>query len=258
MIARVSNTAAFLNNAAANAEALHILHFCGYFQSLDRHAFGLVYEFPQQASNDSPITLHGIIQATKQKQYSPPSLGERFALAESLASTLLDLHKASLLHKSISSSNIAFLGKEQGLRQWYLTGFNHSRPNDPKAFTEGPPASRDAQMYHHPEYTTEGTRHGNRFRLEFDYYSLGLVLLEIALWDTITLVKASSRQELREKILVRRVPLLAHCVGTSYQYAVAACLKGDFGGTAHGGPTDKSLLLEFERVVVEALRGLRA
>ncbi|KAF4634737.1 hypothetical protein G7Y89_g3361 [Cudoniella acicularis] len=103
-------------------------------------------------------------------------------------------------------------------------------------------------MYHHPEYTRDAMRRGNRFRLEFDYYSLGLVLLKIGLWNRITSVRASLGTELKEKILAKWVPLLGYCVGIAYQNAVAACLKGEFSGR-EGALEDKAVLLEFERLM---------
>jgi len=100
-------------------------------------------------------------------------------------------------------------------------------------------------------------RRGERFRLEYDYYSLGLVLLEIGLWDSIARVKARSVSELREMLPDKRVPLLGHCVGTAFREAVAKCLRGDFGRTKDRS-SDNAVILEYEQIVVEPLRRLVA
>ena len=108
---------------------------------------------------------------------------------------------------------------------------------------------------------TQGYVTNKRFRLEFDYHSLGLVLLEIGLWDTIARMnksfKAASPQELREKLIAKRIPLLGHCVGRTYRDAVLACLHK---GCRKSGDqaSDSEMILEFERIVLKALRQLVA
>lgn len=67
----------------------------------------------------------------------------------------------------------------QGLPKPYFIGFNHSRPNSKNAFTDKPPRVPEEWDYQHPQYANSS---GVRFRAEFDYYSIGLVLLEIGLW----------------------------------------------------------------------------
>ncbi|MCJ1458796.1 hypothetical protein MMC28_009170 [Mycoblastus sanguinarius] len=64
---------------------------------------------------------------------------------------------------------------------WYLIGFNHSRQNTPKALTQGPSTDPQQIYYQHPNYTQ-----GISFSPLFDYYSLGLVLLEIGLWKPLS------------------------------------------------------------------------
>lgn len=201
MVGRVGTIAAYFSKVTADASALHILHCRGYFFSIGGQSFSLVYNFPPGTTDTAPTTLNALISQTRTTN-NLPALNECLSLATKLAATLLDLRKATLLHKSISSSNIVlFSGKKSHLRHFYLIGFNHARPNDPKAFTEGPPPSPNARRYHHPDYTIASMRRGNRFRLEYDYYSLGLMLLEIGLWDTIASVKATSGPEMKAKIL---------------------------------------------------------
>jgi serine/threonine protein kinase len=253
MMNRVENITAYLNETAVSTQPLRLLHCIGYFHSIAEHAFGLVFELPYTI----PKTLSTIISETR-GTLDPPHLGDRFFLASTLASTLLDLHMATFYHKSIASHNIIFTSNNRPLlRDFHLIGFNHIRPTDPKAFTEGPPSSLNARRYQHPSYTTEAMRRGERFRLEYDYYSLGLVLLEIGLWDSVAGVKARSASELMEILLRKRVPLLGHCVGTAFREAVAKCMRGDFGRTEDLS-SDNDVILEYEQVVVEPLRRLVA
>jgi len=97
------------------------------------------------------------------------------------------------------------------------------------------------------------------YRPEFDYYSLGLVLLEIGLWTTLEgLVKGdafSSNEGMLEVLRSKRVPLLGHYMGSDYQEAVIACLNGLGRGTKEKTQDDgMALRLEFERRVIEPLR----
>lgn len=240
MIVRVEAIAELLNSSK-NPDDFRVLHCSGFFHEPDRHAFGLVYEFPvrppHQATNLR--TLADIIHLTKDFR-ARPSLGGRFSLAHKIASAILEVHKVGWLHKSISAYNVVFFNP-QGLSpvHWlgtpYIIGFNLSRPDGPKSFTEGPPISSKYQQYSHPFYTSRKVR----FRPEFDYYSLGIVLLEIGLWTTLNDITAtwkfSSRASLQEILLERRVPLLGHAMGLGYRDAVAACLSKE---NSFGVPLD--------------------
>lgn len=81
----------------------------GYFHEVRRHSFGLVFALPD-ASQNSLKTLKSLIRQLRprQKRLSLPFLGDVFALAHSLASSVLEFHKAGWLHKNISSLNIVF------------------------------------------------------------------------------------------------------------------------------------------------------
>ena len=78
--------------------------------------------------------------------------------------------------------------------------------------------------YQHPLY-----HQGHRFIREFDFYSLGIVLLEIGLWTPLgtmtTRWKYVKLEELRLTLLSKRVPLLSHAMGSGYREAVEACLN---------------------------------
>ena len=261
MVHRVGTISGYLRQMTADAHTLHILHCRGYFLSLGRQSFGLVYDLPfpfPQSAPDTKFTSLETLILQSQDTGKLPTLNDRLWLASNLASTLLDLHKATILHKSVSSSNVVIFSSTSNLTltHFSLIGFNHARPSDPKAFTEGPPPGPNARRYHHPEYTMEAVRHGGRFRLEYEYYSLGLVLLEIGLWDTIVGIKATSAPEMRAKVLRSRVPLLAQSVGTTYREAVVACLTGEFSG-AENKDEGRDVKLGFDAAVVTPLQSLR-
>ncbi len=95
-----------------------------------------------------------------------------------------------------------------------------------------------------------------RFRPEFDYYSLGLVVLEIGLWTPLRRMTEKYRertpQELRDKFLGSGLPKLGTRMGTIYQGAVESCLKGEFED-AHAEFTSMALSLSFNGRVVDQL-----
>ena len=224
MMARVESIAWLLNNRVKPIN--QVLHCSGYFHEPNRFAFGVIYEFPLSPGLVTPRTLANVIYVTMDIRNRPP-LEARFGLAHQLAKNVVNCHKVGWMHKRISAHNIAFFHLSTShpstwIQNAFIVGFNHSRPDDPKAFTLGPGMSR-FQTYHHPEY-----ERGARFVAEFDFYSLGLALLEIGLWRLLQ-KKIEDRKfkdlgELRELLLERRVPLLAHAMGKGYCKAVEICL----------------------------------
>ncbi|KAK7943797.1 kinase-like protein [Apiospora aurea] len=64
--------------------------------------------------------------------------------------------------------------------------------------------------YQHPQYLEED----KRYFIQYDYYSLGMVLLEIGIWsplqDVVRKYLTADPKKIREKVLQDRVPLLGH------------------------------------------------
>ena len=109
-------------------------------------------------------------------------------------------------------------------------GFQHSRPDQLGQYTVGP---HEDEVYRHPYYQpSESKLEGHGFRRAYDYYSLGLVLLEIGLWKPLWVIKRAheglSAEALRQKIVKKYVAQLETFVGEPYQTAVMACLDGTF------------------------------
>lgn len=269
LLARIEDLAEFLNRVTVQPTNFRALHCSAFYHDEVQSAFGFVYEFPFSSSLErnalEPRTLASVLRDTR-LPHEMPLLGDRFKLAYDLASSLLEFHKADWMHKSISSYNVAFFtASDSRADTWittpYLIGFNHSRPNDHLAFTTGPPPYVKYKLYHHPNYTTQYMRSGEKFQLQFDYYSLGLVLLEIGLWqvleDVSRKLKVNSNSSLKRALLEERVPLLGHTMGARYRDAVHACLSGNLD-CGQGGVTDRmggggDVRLVFERQVIEPL-----
>ena len=232
---------------ATETDSFRVLRCVGFCQDLPNFSYGLVYKFPPVSSPSAQqfVTLQSALKETQKKQEDRPSLEQRFQLARALAGSVLMFHTVSWVQKSISSFNVAFFhpsGKSwlTAIADPYFFGFLHSRSSGEDSFTEGPiknPYHQDYLYYQHPEYRVVGPKNP-RYRAEYDYYSLGLILLEIGLWKPLrkvleTLKNAStsdshSPSQLNALLLQKCVPLLRHSMGTRYQKIVETCLRGLF------------------------------
>lgn len=263
-----------LHQSASNCAKARTLHSRGYYHDPARHAFGVLYEFPSLASAQTgwkPHTLMKLLEATNATPLSRPSLETRYRLAHCLATALLEIHKVNWLHKSLSATNIIFFGPEKPIQSAptvlndpYLIGFTHSRPGDRAAFSEGPGTNTEdwclRQEYQHPRYRQRAAR----YRAEYDYYSLGVVLLEIGLWRGISSkLKLATRKSPLEKqmcLVDEWVPHLGFYMGAAYQEVVRYCLQVADRNldlekkeeTGKGLPTT-DINLAFEAFVVEKL-----
>ncbi|MCJ1396370.1 hypothetical protein MMC18_009260 [Xylographa bjoerkii] len=253
-----------LLNIAEKPEDFRTLRCSGFFHDPDECRFGLVFDYP----DPSPLQARGVsvrLVTLKQVFDTPglrrqlPTLGDRFKLAISLAVSVAEFHKVGWLHKNISSTNVVFFPPEctpfaDHAAHPYIIGFNHSRPDEPFSFTEGPAAGSDYRQYQHPEYL----RNKLRYCPEFDYYSLGVVLLEIGLWNTLhamTDKEQKSLEDFRNGLLETRVPILKQIMGVRYFQVVDVCLRTSFGvPLSQDSVVDRTAVhLSFERQVVEQL-----
>ncbi|KAL8923159.1 MAG: hypothetical protein Q9172_003256 [Xanthocarpia lactea] len=240
----------------------------GFYHDAREHAFALVYDFPiKPESDDESTQVYSLQVLLERSQHwkERPVLDDRYRLACMLAVSLLEFHNINWLHKGMSASHIIFFRNEtlqdkkmtsvKDLEDPYIIGFNHSRPDEPAAFTDGPGTGGDSRKYQHPQYA----EHKHRYRPEFDYYSLGLVLLEIGLWlplaDMTGRHKLSSLEEQRSYLLDKCVPLLGHQMGREYATAVKVCLDY-FGSTDCVDGDSQSKILKFNDNVVEKLSTL--
>ncbi|KLU87115.1 hypothetical protein MAPG_06120 [Magnaporthiopsis poae ATCC 64411] len=145
--------------------------------------------------NHQPISLRLLLDP--KTKFRPP-LEQRYVLASALAGTLSELYRSSWLHKGIRSDNILFRPCTSGssstapilpdlplppdfFRTPLVCGFDYSRHESEWATIDRARRSPDvaAALYRHPAYQGAAAQ---GYRLRYDLYSLGLVLLEVALW----------------------------------------------------------------------------
>jgi hypothetical protein len=177
----------------SNDHLYRVLDCMGWFEDPRPNIYGIFYRLPLNTNPlASPISLKTRLQR------KAPSLDVRIQLAKMLAVSLNEIHSSGWLHKNIQSSNILFFQDstdstdsaekrdEVLLSKPYLVGFEISRPEADKRGTEpktGENSSDQLQLTQHPSQSWTFSRR------EHDIYSLGLVLLEIGLWDTLDNLK---------------------------------------------------------------------
>ncbi|KAL9120190.1 MAG: hypothetical protein Q9187_003256 [Circinaria calcarea] len=247
-------------NVSEKLEDFRVLHCAAYFHDPSNTRFGLVFDFPRSSSSSAEHRLDFVTLRSLLDKPEKPVLGDRFKLAHALAVSVLKIHKVGWLHKNISSTNVAFFPPHgsspvDSAKRPYIIGFSHSRPSEPFSETEGPLQGSDLRDYQHPDYL----KNYLKFHAVFDYYSLGLTLLEIGLWRSISAMiknRKLSPEEVRTHLLEKRVPRLKEYMGVRFSEVVKVCLTGDFG-ISHGSESipheSIALRLNFERLVIEKL-----
>jgi serine/threonine protein kinase len=265
-LARIAAIAELLNSAD-KPENFRVLSCLGFFHDSSEDRFGLIFDFPPAVATTTREAVRDVFMLREifdhpepECELQLPILGDRFKLAHLLAVSVAEFHKVGWLHKSISSSRVVFFPQGDAfpvscIGQPYVIGFHHSRPGDPFAFTLGPANDFDERDYQHPEYL----KNRQRYIPEFDIYSLGIVLLEIGLWQSLENMTdgwKGSPEEFREGLLTRRVPGLKQTMGACYFNVVDVCLRGSFGGSPQTRDTAKdemALYLNFKALVVDQL-----
>lgn len=230
-----------------------VLECLGTFHDPPNQRFGIVYDFPPNSA--ASIRLHRLLRMGRAQEVYP-DLSQKFRLAKILVSSVHSFHTSGWLHKNISSSNVLFFLNSStrleglDLTQPYVVGFHHSRKNDPGEYTEGPELLDAQKEYQHPNY-----RQGpSRFRKGYDYYSLGLVLLEIGTWSSLTNIhgklKTHSPNQLREEYLKWCDNDLKKTMGPIYQSVTKRCL---LFGKEEEGEDDVGVQLDFQSEVMAKL-----
>lgn len=197
---------------------------------------GFVFAFPSTTHDELklPISLLDLLKPDKQNvSREIPLLNDRFKLASALALSMSLMHASRWLHKAFRSSRILFFHPTKGplsITEPFISGFELSRPEEPAMFIETTTTKDNAvNLYYHPD-----SRHCfNRLR---DYYSLGVLLFEIAFWQPFEQKIPRDRGKTLDqmthweiyKILIESILSLESIMGTIYRDVVALCLTGTF------------------------------
>ncbi|KAI5290505.1 hypothetical protein KEM54_001343 [Ascosphaera aggregata] len=228
-----------------NAQVSHLglLKFIGYYIDAPNSRYAFVYHVPPSFAQRNrelspsigavkPIPLASLLFSPNERQDAlPPHLENRFFLAYNLALSLLHLRSQNMVHGNINSHNIIIFPNPANalhrnsddvcpdLIYPYLASFAHLDNKDKQLAPE--PLS--FSMYRHPD---DNRIISDRSAWAYDFYSLGLVLLEIGLWTPLSALwkmkyDTSTFKSRLEKFYVKR---LGSKCGSAYMKAVQLCL----------------------------------
>jgi hypothetical protein len=253
-----------ISNVKSKPQEVRVLECIGFYEDANRRSFGILYRLAQPTAKGAqtalePTSLFDLIASTSNTAHGKPYLGERFEIARSVAACIQYCHGSNWLHKRLNSYNVVFLvppdskvARRAGSP--YIIGFNHSREDKEDEYSYGPPSDPTLTPYLHPKYFT--TR---RFRKLFDYYSVGLVLLEVGIWRTARSIRDEhpyhNSEGLREEFVARCLPELAYSMGEIYSSAVRACLTGELGSI---DTPEEDVVNAFRTLVIGRLQQCRA
>ena len=238
-----------------------VLDCVGTFHDYEDQNFGIVYSFP--GTQATPVRLHYLLEGGSSKKPHLPHIGQRLTLAKTLTACVQAVHVSGWIHKDVNSYNILFFSSEDSLsdgdyRQPYLVGFQHSREDEPGAYTRGSLSSNETKLYQHPRYR-EGS---SPFRREFDYYSLGLVLVEIGVWECLGNVYNNPKHlevsawEVKEEYMKICNKQILERMGPTYHEVTRTCLEaGETKSKFSGKEIDTTI--SFQRNVINKLESCR-
>jgi serine/threonine protein kinase len=168
---------------------------------------------------------------------------------------MLELHNAQWLHKDLHSDNVIFFSSSNiaskhtdkitniELTNPYICGFEYARPDQVSAISFDVRKS-SFNFYRHPSLSdvdTNGKR--PRYEKKHDIYSLGLLLLEIGLWQPLKVFykEGSDTVDFGKKVKSLAIAELPHRVGEGYKDVVLRCLSGDgLGNDSQEGDGDST------------------
>ena len=203
----------------------------GWTEESEQARHCLLFDLPE-GYKGPPLSLR---EAILSSQRGKPTLGQRFAIAKAIAQALLKWHTSGWVHQSIASHNIVFLCKEGSasvdFTKPFLCGFEYTRVVGFQS-NERHPGHRKSEydLYRHPDRQDDSMQ---THKKEHDIYSLGLLLLEIGLWDTLKAAfpvpqPAKLRTEILSHLSKRdqRGGLVRIEMGAAYEQALQKCISG--------------------------------
>lgn len=248
------------------APQLRVLPFVGVYDNKDNFCFDLLYKFPNQHLEDlsqvRPVSLHELL--LQHGSLDRPPWERRVRLGLELTESLAAFHDVNWYHKDLTSFNVLFFLDSTTpaafrVRQPYLVGFQHSH-SAADDLTEGPLQDRKHRRYHHPQYIDVRDHQFKRFRPRFDWYSLGILLVEIGFWCPInTIMDEFSKVNnwaFSTTLLQQKVPLLSFQMGSAYADVVRECLTDlqDDRDSESRNTSDSPISLQLKQRIVTPLK----
>ncbi|KAF2124317.1 hypothetical protein P153DRAFT_371168 [Dothidotthia symphoricarpi CBS 119687] len=243
---RLDNLLAILTKLSNDQPFQGTLKCLGYFEDPREPRFGIVFELPSSTYSEAdvhksaeelrPVTLLSVLQTGSKSLHSSnsatPPLEDRFRLAFTLGLTFSKIHGDNFVHKDLNSSNILVFRKNKrqsansralqyALRAPVVCSFDLFSEHDIEVRSTMPTLN----IYRHPEDPKCTGDKARPYGPQFDLYSLGLILLEVGLWQPLADLwkpkyTLSDFKQRVEEVYIRR---LASKCGTAYMHVVRDC-----------------------------------
>ncbi|KAF8417358.1 hypothetical protein EV426DRAFT_623739 [Tirmania nivea] len=142
--------------------------------------FKLVFRLPDLHDRTPPRSLREVLLTSERYP-----LEKTLALGRQLSKSVMFVHTSSFVHKNIRPETILILSKagpSGSIAVPFLVGFEQFRPEDGATYMKGDSAW-EKDLYRHP--TRQGLSPEDSYRMQHDIYSLGVILLEIGLWESL-------------------------------------------------------------------------
>ena len=255
-----------------------VLRCIGYLNATNTTT-GYLFRTPDHAlAKTEPISLHQILGDARSRA-DIPVLGDRFDLAKAVVTTVFEFHNIGWMHKNLNSMNVLFwpskdCNNEIDLRKPYLVGFELSRSNQPDEISEKPVEAEEDDLYRHPSYKGENA---TDFQPSYDYFSLGVLLFEIAMWRLISQPQTSRsspnpsgtvrrKSSAADADFIRKTVMgltkdLGRFVGARYRDAILACIELEFDTVwEKAAEEDRDLILQqaVQKRVIDAIDSCQA
>jgi hypothetical protein len=239
-----------------------VLQCLGYRQA---DHLELIFRMPEEMK--SAQTLESVIAAPATTAYGLYPLEERFKLCRELCEAILSVHSSGLVHKNIRPNTVLLIRQAtsssgqgtttQSSLGWpFLTDWFMLRKATELSSRRGANDWKQ-DIYRHPR--RQGRQPEERYNMGHDIYSVGVVLLEIVLWESfiqstkvppicerftstatrLNYVRAnesSSIEKLTLPLITQNVMIalaeeeVPHRMGSSLAQFIVACLKCLEGG----------------------------
>jgi Protein kinase domain/Protein tyrosine and serine/threonine kinase len=213
--------------------AKSFIPFCfGFLQG--NNQYSLIFQNPALGPDNHVSSLEYILSNSSHPAHKELILPQqKFRVAAGLAWTIHAIHTAKHSHRAIGAHNIVI--QTLPMPTAYLMGFDLVTFRSVSARAKQITSSlewRD-RLYQHPECQSEDNY---EFHREYDYYSFGVVMLELARMQSFALLTGKWRNEMElmsaEKLQwfrTERAKELREVVGDEYMRAMLLCLTGEFG-----------------------------
>ena len=220
-----------LSSRADRPKSLSVLEGLCFVEKSD--SLGLVCQLPGNASPvKQPVSLYSLLRKDPEvvAGFRPPTLEQRLQLAQQLTSSVYSLGIVRWFHKDFNCYNIVFFRDNSAsanilIDSPHVTGFSISRPDNENQKS----LNKDLEalaIYLHPSLRVNDPKERPRYHRKFEMYSLGLVLFEIGIWNSIDHIAKSTLEpeKFKRTVIDRCMKDLAFFVGTKYRDIVLRCL----------------------------------